>query len=184
MLAEHLVTHQRFPDDRVAVLGRATVSPRLSHSRLAPLHLDHAYAHLDSHSVLDWRAFYTCNVSVKKSLLDRGGMFEERIRYHEDLELGERLSHHGLQVVYRPQALGYHDHDLTEEEYHAVAAREAQALVVWARIAPDRRQVLGSLGFLPAMSLGQRIRHQGIGLLVNRLTIGLWRWIARRCPAR
>jgi len=29
---------------------------------------------------LDWRAFYL-QLSVKKSLLERGGLFEERIRY-------------------------------------------------------------------------------------------------------
>jgi glycosyltransferase involved in cell wall biosynthesis len=184
MVAEHLAGHDRHPDDRVAVLGRVTVAPWLPPSRLARLHLDRAFASFEGRTELDWRAFFTCNVSVKKSLLDRGGMFEERVRYHEDLELSERLSHHGLRVTYRPEALGYHDHFLTEEEFFAIAAREARALTVWAEIAPHLRETLGMMGFAPALPLGRRIRHRVIGLVMNRATIPSWRWIARRCPPR
>lgn len=183
MLAEHLATHDRHPDDRVAVLGRVTISPELPRSRLAPLHLDRAYARLRDRRELDWRAFFTCNVSVKRSLLDRGGRFEERLRYHEDLELGERLSHHGLRVIYCREALGYHDHVLTEEEFFAVAAREGQALAVWSRIAPQLGPVLGSLGFEPALPRGRRIRHRLAEIVVNRATLPAWRWVARHCPS-
>lgn len=183
MLAEHLATHDRHPDDRVAVLGRMTISPSLPPSRLAPLHLDRAYALLGDRRELDWRAFFTCNVSVKRALLDRGGLFEERLRYHEDLELGERLSHLGLRVIYRPEALGHHDHFLTEEEFFAVAAREGQALAVWSRIAPQLGPVLGSLGFEPAQPRARRIRHRLVELVINRATLPAWRWVARHCPS-
>lgn len=184
MLAGHLAAHDLHPGDAVAVLGRMTVSPAIPPSRLADLHLDRAFARLDARTELDWRSFFTCNVSVKKALLDRGGMFEERIRYHEDLELAERLSHHGLRVIYRPDALGYHEHHLTEQEFLAIAAREATALVTWARIAPHLRETLGTLGFEPALPPSRRIRHRLVGLAVNRATIPLWLWLARRCPRR
>jgi len=182
MLAQHLEAHERYPDDRVAVLGRVTVAPTLPPSRLAPMHLDRAYAGFENRRELDWRAFFTCNVSVKKSLLDRGGLFDEAIRYHEDLELAERLSHHGLRVIYQASALGYHDHFLTEEEFLAVAAREGRALAVWARKAPRLWPVLGTIGFEPALPLRSRIKHQLVELAVNRATIPLWRSIARHCP--
>jgi glycosyltransferase involved in cell wall biosynthesis len=182
MIGSHLATHARHPDERVAVLGRVTVSPDIPASRLAPLHLDYAFAQLGARTELDWRAFYTCNVSVKKSLLERGGLFEERVRYHEDLELAERLSHHGLRVVYNPEALGYHEHFLTEREFLEIAQREAKALVAWSRIAPRVEPLLGELGFEPALPAGRRIRNQVSDLAVNRVTIPLWMWVARHVP--
>jgi glycosyltransferase involved in cell wall biosynthesis len=182
MIAEHLSGHREYADPRVAVLGRVTVSPELPHSRLAALHLDRAFAALTGRTELDWRSFYTCNVSLKKDLLERGGFFEEGIRYHEDLELSERLSHHGLRVVYRPAALGYHDHFLTEEEFLAVARREARALAAWARKAPHLTSLLGEFGFEPGLPAGRRMKHAAAGLIFNRWTISLWRAAAYACP--
>jgi GT2 family glycosyltransferase len=182
MLSEHLKGHAEHPDDGAAVLGRVTVSPELPHSRLAALHLDRAFAALDGRTELDWRSFFTCNVSVKKSLLDRGGLFEEGIRYHEDVELSERLSHHGLRVIYRPAALGYHYHFLTEDEFFAVARREARALSIWARKSPHLVPALAEFGFEPALPAAQRAKHTVAGLIFNRWTNKLWRGAARRCP--
>jgi glycosyltransferase involved in cell wall biosynthesis len=184
MVREHLAVHQQHPDDRVAALGRVTISPELPHSRFAALHLDRAYRLLGERRELDWRAFFTCNVSVKKALLERGGYFEERIRYHEDLELSERLSHHGLRVIYRPEALGYHDHFLTEDEFFSIAAREARALATWARIAPRIAPLLGEFGYGPALPPGRRLKHRLLAVAVNRATIPFWRRLARACPAR
>jgi hypothetical protein len=182
MLAGHLAAHDEHPDDRVAILGRVTVDPALPRSRLAPLHLDRAFDLLGERRELDWRAFFTCNVSVKRSLLARGGLFEERIRYHEDLELAERLSHHGLRVIYRPEALGLHDHFLTEDEFFSIAGREAKALATWARIAPQLAGTLAELGYEPAVSRGRRLKHRLLEVAVNRATMPLWRRVARACP--
>jgi glycosyltransferase involved in cell wall biosynthesis len=59
--------------------------------------------------------FYTCNVSVKKALLDRTGWFDESFPYasHEDLELGYRLAAKGMKMIYEPGAVGNHFHMLT-----------------------------------------------------------------------
>ena len=184
MLAEHLAAHAQQPDDRVAVLGRMTVSPDLPPSRLAPLHLDRAFANLQDGQMLDWHSFFTCNVSVKKSLLDRGGLFEEGIRYHEDLELAWRLSAHGLRVWYRPQALGYHDHFLAEPEFFAIAEREARSLVSWAKLAPEARPLLAGLGFEPEVALSKRLRHHVFDAVLNPLCRPLWLALARRGPRR
>ncbi len=184
MLSEHLAVHRRAPADTVAVLGRVTVSPRLPPSRLAPLHLDRAFANLEDGAVLDWKHFFTCNVSLKKSLLDRGGMFEERMRYHEDLELSERLASFGLEVVYNAKALGYHEHYLGEKEFLAVARREARSLAVWARISPHVRPKLGELGYEPTATSAARLKHRLADLAINRYTLPLWLQAARRCPER
>jgi glycosyltransferase involved in cell wall biosynthesis len=184
MVQAHLSAHETYPDDRISILGRVTVCPDLPYSRFAPLHLDRAYARLGDRRELDWRAFYTCNVSLKKSLLLRGGMFEERIRYHEDLELAERLSHHGLRVIYQPEALGYHDHFLTEQEFFSIAAREARALAIWARLAPRLHDELADVGYEPALPPMRKLKYRLVGLVVNEATLPLWKLIARRCPRR
>jgi glycosyltransferase involved in cell wall biosynthesis len=184
MLEEHLAAHAEQPDDRVAVLGRMTVSPDLPPSRLAPLHLDRAFVRLRDGQMLDWRGFFTCNVSVKKSLLDRGGLFEERMRYHEDLELAWRLSAQGLRVWYRAQALGYHDHFLAEPEFFAIAAREARSLATWAKLAPQARPLLAELGFEPEVALAKRLRHHVFDAVLNPALRPLWLALARRGPER
>ncbi len=184
MVAEHLAEHARHPQPHVAVLGRMTVSPEIPASRLAPLHLDRAFVGLRDGAVLDWRAFFTCNVSVKKALLERGGLFEERMRYHEDLELAWRLSAHGLQVVYRASALGWHHHFLDEDEFLSIAAREALSLHTWAQLAPAARPMLASLGYEPAVRGARWWRRRLLAVAVNRRTEVPWRWLARSLPPR
>lgn len=184
LLVEHLAQHALHADDRLAVLGRMTVSPELPPSRLAPLHLDRAFAGLKEGEVLDWRAFFTCNVSVKKSLLQRGGLFEERMRYHEDLELAWRLSALGLRVLYRPQALGWHDHYLAEAEFFAIAQREARSLATWARLAPHATPMLAGLGYEPAASLSRRLRHRVFDAVLHPVLAPVWRVLARHGPRR
>jgi glycosyltransferase involved in cell wall biosynthesis len=183
MLSEHLAAQAEHPDHRVAVLGSVTVAPDLPRSRVAALHLDRAFASLRGRTELDWRSFFTCNVSLKKSLLDKGGLFEEGIRYHEDLELSERLSHHGLRVIFRPAALGYHDHFLTEREFLSIARREARALAFWAAKAPHLAPFLGSeFGFDPALPPRRRWKRRIAGLAVNRFSAPVWLSAARWCP--
>jgi glycosyltransferase involved in cell wall biosynthesis len=181
-IAEHLAAHDQYPDDTVAVLGRVTLAPHLPASPLSRLHLDRAFDALAGRDEHDWRAFFTCNVSVKRSLLERGGVFDERVRYHEDLELSRRLAQHGLRVIYRPDALGYHDHLLTEAEFFSVAAREARALVAWSGFAPPAFvATLASLGFEPALPSHRRVVHRITDAILGP---SLWRAAVRRAPQR
>jgi glycosyltransferase involved in cell wall biosynthesis len=55
-------------------------------------------------------AFWTSNVSVKKSDLLKAGLFDEDFKEYgwEDLELGLRLKQLGLATRYNPKAIGYH----------------------------------------------------------------------------
>lgn len=182
MVARHIEMHERHPEEAVAVLGRVTAAPELPHSRIAALHLDLAFARLEAGALLDWHSFFTCNVSVKRSLIERGGWFDEGLRYHEDLELAERLDRIGLKVLYCPEALGYHDHLITEAEYFRVAEREALALVKWSRKAGHLLSELGALGFEPGMRGRARLKSRAFGLIVNKATWGFWTRAARACP--
>lgn len=171
MLEEHRRTHDQYPAGSDVVLGRVTISPELPSSIFAKMHLDYFYDLWKGQTELDWRAFYTCNISVKKSFLIKFGFFEERLRYHDDVELGERLSHHGLRVIYNPKALGYHDHFLTEEDFLRYAEFSSQALVAWYRKAPHLKNSLVPLGLYIGAPLPERTKYLVDDLLINELTI-------------
>lgn len=170
MVEEHLLTHRRLPAEEVSVLGRVTISPEVPESIFAKLHLDANFGLWQGRTELDWRAFYTCNVSVKRSFLLKHGLFEEDIRYHEDIELSERLSRHGLRVIYNPDALGFHLHLLSEKDYLKVAERDGTALAMWFRKSPHLRKELASIGFYPLMPMAARIRYTAADLAINRFT--------------
>lgn len=179
-LHQHLSAHAEYPGDEVAVLGRVTISPKVPYSVFADLHLDAAYAPFWGVRELDWRAFFTCNISVKAAFLHRWGMFEENLRWHEDLELGERLARHGLRVIYEPKALGYHLHHLQEKDYLGVAEREGVSLANWYAKDNSLRDVLGSLGFHRAASWRKRIVYWCADRVLNPRIYPAFLFLARR----
>jgi GT2 family glycosyltransferase len=131
LLADHLALHAAHPQDGVCVLGRMTIAPELPPSLFAALHHDASFRLFEGRGELPWDAFFTCNLSVKRDFLLRHGLFDESLRWHEDIELAERLLPHGLRLLYCPQALGLHHHFLTEADYLAIAAREGRSLARW-----------------------------------------------------
>lgn len=63
--------------------------------------------------VIDFRHFYTSNISVSREQLQSlNGLFDPAFKKYgfEDVELGYRLFKNGVQIMYNPNALGYHDH--------------------------------------------------------------------------
>ncbi|MBT2291541.1 glycosyltransferase [Paenibacillus albidus] len=63
--------------------------------------------------VIDFRHFYTSNVSVSREQLQKlNGLFDPSFKKYgfEDVDLGYRLYKNGVQIMYNPDALGYHDH--------------------------------------------------------------------------
>lgn len=180
MLEEHQRTHQKYPEENVAVLGKVTYSQELPYSPFAKLHLDSEYGLWKGQVDLDWCAFYTCNISVKKSFLMKYGLFEAKIRGGvEDFELGERLSHHGLKVIYNPGALGYHYHHFREEDFLGMAEREGKARAVWYKKSPHLKKELASIGFYVTSPLPKRIKSAIGDLLINRRTFPFLLALAR-----
>ncbi|WP_141603698.1 glycosyltransferase family 2 protein [Terrilactibacillus laevilacticus] len=65
-----------------------------------------------------WMAFVTANVSVRKSLLQLSGYFDESFRGwgFEDWELGFRLYQYGATFAYRRDIAGYHqEHPISND---------------------------------------------------------------------
>jgi len=169
LLAAHLALHDAHPEPCVAVLGRMTIDPSLPPSLFAPLHHDASFRAFAGRTELGWDAFFTCNLSVKRDFLLRFGLFDESLRWHEDIELGERLVPHGLRLLYCPDALGYHHHVLTEADYLKIAAREGRSLVHWHRA----RSAAGLPdNFLLRQALHPALRHRLADLALNRWSFG------------
>ncbi len=133
LLAEHLRWHDQHPDIWAAVLGYVTWSPEVRPTPFmkwcgldGPLF---AYAHFFGRAELDFRYFYTCNLSLKTEFLRRTGIFDEDFRRaaFEDAELGYRLQKNGLQLLYNPDAVGYHYRYMTFADVCSRARLVAEA---------------------------------------------------------
>lgn len=111
LLEEHVQTHQQYPGLNYAVLHYTGWAPEL---RITPLmhfvtevecHL-FCYPGLRHGAVLDYNFFWGGRTSCKKQFLMQHGLFNPLFQFGcEDVELGYRLSHYGLQVVYNAKAV-------------------------------------------------------------------------------
>jgi glycosyltransferase involved in cell wall biosynthesis len=114
LTAEHLRWHQRYPASGAAILGHVTWSPEVRPTPFMKwLGLEgpvFAYGRLARQTEVDFRYFYTCNLSLKVEFLRRNGEFDEEFKGcgYEDIELGYRLEQRGLRLFYNPDAIGYH----------------------------------------------------------------------------
>lgn len=62
---------------------------------------------------VDFRHFYTSNISIsRKELQELDCLFDQGFKKYgfEDIELGYRLYKKGVQILYNPNCLAYHDH--------------------------------------------------------------------------
>lgn len=81
------------------------------------------YAHLMPHECLDWRFFYTANVSVKRDVVadwtTEGFSDAFHLAAYEDIEFAYRLmrSPGGLTIFYDPTSLGTHHQRHTAETF-------------------------------------------------------------------
>jgi len=68
------------------------------------------YRQIQRKREIDYRFFYTANLSMKREFLQSYGNFDENFKMaaYEDIELGFRLSKAGMRILYNPRAVGYH----------------------------------------------------------------------------
>lgn len=129
-LSEHLKYHLRFTLENEAVLGFITWHPKLkindfmrwitNGSTILGRFGGHqfAYEKLAGKSEADFNFFYTSNISLKRSLLDKYSFDPAFSGYGwEDIELGYRLYlNEDLRLYYNPNAVGYHNHSMSEAD--------------------------------------------------------------------
>lgn len=145
----HAELHDRMPGDDVAVLGKVVwpwlkdfdVSFVMSHIQGGGGE-QFGYAHIPPYTELNWRFFYTANISVKKSVTKswaKDGFRDFRTYGFEDIEFAYRMSNRpqGLKIVYAPLSVGTHRHhyDVASFLHRQVGAGNSARQFV--RIHPD-----------------------------------------------
>lgn len=105
--------------------------------------------------------FYGANTSLKRSLLDRSGLFDKMFPFHttDDYELGLRLKALGAESVYLPEARAVHKHEhwITLEEREQAMWETGVSLALLQRKHADH----------PGPSGGGAVRARVNNLLAN-----------------
>jgi glycosyltransferase involved in cell wall biosynthesis len=144
LLRAHLDLHAARPEQTYGVLGRITWSPR---NPVTPFMrwLENGgpqfhYNELDPGPVDAASYFYSSHASVKRSILERTGGFDERFPTAavEDTELGVRLADAGLELDYHPELLVLHDHPTTPAQSLSRSVAVGRSAALYNRLRPDR----------------------------------------------
>jgi glycosyltransferase involved in cell wall biosynthesis len=126
----HAELHAQHPERELAVLGKV-VWPNLRDGgvNFVMAHVQgrggeqFGYADLHPYSFLDWRFFYTANVSVKRRLLDdwtREGFHPAfSLAAFEDAEFAFRMMRRDppLRLLYAPASVGTHHHSFSVGDF-------------------------------------------------------------------
>ncbi len=118
LLEEHMRGHCEAVNSDIAILG-LTRWPAIASVTATMRHVDgvgaqqFSYHWLKNGSEYDFRHFYTSNISVHRSLLEREPSgFSEAFpsAAFEDAEFAHRLAEWGLKIRYRASAVAFHHH--------------------------------------------------------------------------
>jgi GT2 family glycosyltransferase/SAM-dependent methyltransferase len=114
LIAHHVDRHRASPESQTAVLGHAGWHPEAGSG---PIHkwMDRSSTQFDYQNITTedagWGRFYSCNVSLKRSLfVEAGGFDEDFVYYYEDLDFAYRLHENGMRLLYEPRAHTLHLH--------------------------------------------------------------------------
>ena len=117
LLPRHHAFHTEHPAQAAALLGRVFYRRPTGFMRWLEHGIQSSYASIPGERA-GWGHFYTTNVSVKRSLLQQAGGFDEALPFlYEDLDLGRRLADLGMELRYDPRAAGEHRHRTTVEDW-------------------------------------------------------------------
>jgi len=122
LVSSHLDAHRRHPAHEVGVLGRVGWAREVRPTpfmRWLERGIQFDYASLDQGAEPRWWHFYTANASLKRTLLESvGGFDEDHFPYlYEDLDLAARMSKRGFRVIYAAEAFAEHLHPQTVKEW-------------------------------------------------------------------
>ncbi|MFA5014646.1 MAG: glycosyltransferase [Actinomycetota bacterium] len=183
LIEQHLFSHQKWPEEKVAVLGYATWAKGISVPIYARHYLVGEYKKLEGLKEVRSLDFITCNVSVKKSFLLDNGLFDEDFPYaaHEDRELGYRLGKKGLRIMYNADATVYHYHVFQDPKpFMGHNKHLGAALAIWESKIGDEKSILFEFGLRDYSSLSKITRELGRELFFNSKVLFLWLWIISR----
>ena len=153
----HLEAHRRVPNLGVAVLGKVTWPDSPDFEVTFPMrHIQgkgqqqFGYYQMVPYTFLDFRFFYTSNVSLKKQVIQnwREDGFNPKFREYgwEDAELAYRLSEvtpGGFGTLYVPAPVATHHHHYNTREFIERQISTGRAAQVFCRLHPNLRKRIG-----------------------------------------
>jgi len=143
LLASHLKAHRQYPDLQTAVLGHTKLTyegeqdPLMHYVTAIGGHL-FSYSQFQEHEFLDYSYFWGGRTSVKRRLLLSHGVFNPIFRFgFEDIELGYRLSHIGLRVVYEKKAVSTMARIISFQQFHDRCSRQGESAYRFLQLYPS-----------------------------------------------
>jgi len=133
LLSEHVEAHRTHPEENIAVLGYTTWAPELELSPLMEYVTEIGqqlffYRSIEDGEMLDHTYFWGGRTSCKRSLLVQHGSFDQELPAMEDIELGFRLSKHGLAVFHARSAKSFMVRPVTFDEFGRRCVKRGRAL--------------------------------------------------------
>ncbi len=115
LISEHLRLHEKLAGEEVAVLGYLPYPDDLDVSPFMFYLINggnqFAYYLIKDPMRVPPNYVYAPNLSVRRSTLERVGLFDEKLPYgYQDTDLGIRLVDAGVRIAYNRDAVGYHNH--------------------------------------------------------------------------
>ena len=149
LLAVHARAHAERGADPVAVLGYTTwprerrVSPFLHH--INEYGLQFGYGLIEDPERVPFNFFYTSNISLPRALLLEVGLFDTTFPYAawEDIEIAYRMTRRGLRIVYRPEAVTRHHHDISFASFRRRQESSGESAAVFFGKHPELEDFLG-----------------------------------------
>lgn len=166
LLAAHDRLHRRRPGH--AVMGNTRWAPEIAQSEFM-----HWVAHHDSFYYLipdelsaTWEYFHTMNLSIDRRWFEEGARFDESFPdpAFEDTEMGYRLSKQGLKIAIAYDAILYHVHKFTPEEYRKKSFMRGRSARRFCTLYPELRdRILGDYEQAAARVSGLRGKMRALG---------------------
>ena len=143
LLAVHGGAHAERREDPVAVLGYTTwprdlkVSPFLHH--INEYGLQFGYGLIQDPEAVPFNFFYTSNISLPRALLKTAGLFDTTFPHAawEDIEAAYRMARMGMKILYRPQAVARHYHDITFASFRRRQEKAGEAAAIFFEKHPE-----------------------------------------------
>lgn len=143
LLEEHVKTHQAYPEEIYAVLGFTSLADDVSRKPLMHFvtkvgYYLSCYPLIKHGDILDYTYFWGGRTSCKTGLLRHHGVFNPLFTFGcEDIELGFRLSKHGLKVVYNAKAESTMIRDITFDAFCNRLTRQGRSQYIFSCIHPE-----------------------------------------------
>jgi len=155
LLSVHARAHGASPGRRLAVLGYTTwpqdrrVTPFLHH--INEYGLQFGYGLIEDPESVPFNFFYTSNISLPRALLFEADLFDTTFPHAawEDIEISYRLTRLGMRIVYRPEAVARHYHDISFESFRRRQKSSGESAAVFYKKHPE---LAGFLGVAEAMA--------------------------------